>query len=200
MKPGILAVCVLAAALASGRGAALEIEGVVLGEWVALERGGPELVLNGAGVRHKLLTGPVYVAALYLGARKTSAEEVLADPGPKRIALHVVAEQLGAKELIASLDDAISANHIPAEIALFEKRLRALKRALGAAGPFGRGAVVLFDFLPQRGTRVTVNDEERLSVAGEDLFRALLRVWIGRKPVDGRLRDALLGGAGPHPR
>ena len=173
---------------------ALEIEGLKVSDKVALGKGGPEVVLNGAGVRHKLVTVKVYVGALYLAARKKEAEEILADAGPKRVAMYVLLEELTAKELIASLNDAIAANHIPAEIALIEMRLRDLNRMMSSIGVLRRGGVVYIDFVPGAGTRITVNGEEKLVIPGDDFFKALLRIWIGSKPVDGRLRDAMLGG------
>jgi len=179
-----------------GTAQAVEIEGVKVAEKVALGKGGPELVLNGAGVRHKLMTVQVYVGALYLTSRKKTAEEVLADKGPARVMMHVVIDELTARELIASLNDAIAANHIPVEIALIEKRLRDLNRMMISVGTLKRGGVVYIDFVPGTGTRITVNGEEKLTIPGDDFFKALLHVWIGKKPVDGRLRDAMLGGGG----
>jgi hypothetical protein len=171
-----------------------EIGGVKLADKVALGKGGPEVVLNGAGVRQKLMTVDVYVGALYLSSKKKSAEDVLADPGPKRVAMHVLVDELTAKELVASMNDAIEANHIPAEIALIETRRRELNRMMASIGKLKRGGVVLVDFLPGTGTRITVNGEEKLTIPGEDFYRALLRIWIGKRPVDGRLRSAMLGG------
>ena len=175
---------------------AMEIEGVKLPEKVALAKGGPEVVLNGAGVRHKLMTVPVYVGALYLAAKHRNPEEIFADAGPKRVAMHVLISELTAPELVASLNDAIAANHIPAEIALIEKRLRDLNRMMSSIGVLKRGGVVHIDFVPGAGTRVIVNGEEKLVIPGDDFFKALLHIWIGKKPVDGRLRDAMLGGSG----
>jgi hypothetical protein len=40
---------------------------------------------------------------------------------------------------------------------------------------------------------VIVDGQERITIPGEDFFRAMLHIWIGNKPVDGRLRDAMLG-------
>lgn len=174
----------------------MEVGGIKLAEKVALGKGGPRVVLNGAGVRHKFMTVQVYTGALYLSARKKSAEEVLSDAGPKRVSMHVLMEELTAKELIASLNDAIAADHIPAEIALIEMRLRELNRMMGSIGVLKRGGIVHIDFLPGKGARITVNGEEKLLIPGDDFFTALLRIWIGPKPVDGRLRDAMLGGGG----
>ena len=176
-----------------GPAIAVDIAGVKVAEKLAISRGGPELVLNGAGVRHKLMTVEVYVGALYLPAARRTEKEVLAEPGPKRILMHVLIDELTARELTASLNNAIAANLIPAEIALIEKRLSNLNRMMASLGVLKRGGVVHIDFLPGTGTRITVDGVERITIPGDDFFRALLRIWIGRKPVDGRLRDALLG-------
>jgi hypothetical protein len=190
---GLMSVAAVVAVLLGGEPAsAAEFEGVRVAQKVAV--GNSELTLNGAGVRHKLMTVPVYVGALYLAGPKRTAKEVLADPGPKRVLMHVLIEELTAKDLIASLNDAIAANLIPAEIAPIEKRLLELNRMMISIGALKRGGVVHIDFLPGTGTRITVNGIDRITIRGDDFFRALLRIWIGTKPVDGRLRDALLGG------
>jgi hypothetical protein len=110
--------------------------------------------------------------------------------------MHVLADELTAKELTASLNNALAANHIPAELALIESRIQDLNRMMSSLGAIRKGGVVLIDYLPGVGTRVTINGEEKITIRGEDFYRALLRIWIGARPVDGRLRDAMLGGNG----
>jgi hypothetical protein len=190
------AVVALALVLGSAPARALEIEGVRIEERANLGAGAPPLVLNGAGVRHRLAMVKVYVGALYLQAKQGSAEAVLKDPGAKRVAMHILAEEVSAKELIASLNGALANNHIPAELALIESRLRELNRVMSGIGVLKKGAVVCLDYLPGTGTRVTVDGQQKIVIPGEDFYQALLRVWIGKKPVDGRLRDAMLGGGG----
>src|SRR5262245_33763761 len=194
MTAGAAVMSILAAGMSAA--SAMEVAGGMLPEKISLARGGPELVLNGAGVRHKFMTVEVYVGALYLAAKNKDAEAVLADAGPKRVEMHVLIEELTAKELIASLNDAIAANHNPAELALIEMRLRDLNRMMSKIGVLKRGGVVHIDFIPGSGTRINVNGQDMLTIPGDDFFRALLRIWLGKKPVDGRLRDAMLGGGG----
>jgi hypothetical protein len=189
-----IALIVVCALWAPAIAPAMEIAGLKLPEKITLSKGAPDLVLNGAGIRRKLMTVEVYVGALYLPAKNKSAEAVLADTGPKRIAMHVLIEELAAKDLIASLNDAIAANHIPAEIALIEMRLRDLNRMMSKIGVLKRGGVVNIDSIPGKGTRINVNGQDMLLIPGDDFFPALLRIWLGKKPVDGRLRDAMLGG------
>lgn len=195
-RNGIMIGALVALAVAVGRAESVEIEGVKVEDKTTLGTGGPQIVLNGAGVRHRMAFIKVYVGALYLSAKKTTREDVLADPGPKRVSMHVLIDELTAKELIASLNNALAANHIPAELALIESRIRDLNRMMSSVGVLKKGGVVFLDYLPGSGTRVTVNGEEKITIQGEDFFQALLRIWIGKKPVDGRLRDAMLGGAG----
>jgi len=193
----IVIAALIFSALWVGSGEAVEVHGVMIADTAILDKGGPTLVLNGAGVRHKLVVADAYVGALYLTGKQKDAAEIFKDPGPKRVSMHILTEELTAKELIASLNNALAANHIPAELALIEGRIRDLNRMMRLIGVIKKGGVILIDYLPDKGTRITVNGEEKITIQGEDFFNALLRIWIGRKPVDGRLRDAMLGGGRP---
>ncbi len=187
--------------LAAGPLQAMEIEGMMIDEQVSVDSGKTRLLLNGAGVRYKMAITKVYVGALYLTSRKHDPEEIIRSPGAKRVSMNVLADEITAKEFIASLNNALAANHIPAELALIESRIRALNRMMGTIGVLNKGGIVYLDYVPGSGTHVTVNGQEKGIIKGEDFFQALLRIWIGRKPVDGRLRDAMLGdAAGSRPK
>lgn len=189
----LLAIGVVAAALAALPARALDIEGVKIDEKVKLANGVPELVLNGAGVRHKFAFIKVYVGSLYLVQKKTDNEAVFADPGPKRVAMNILSSEITAQDLIASMNNALAVNLSPHELALIEKRIRDLNNVMSTIKVINKGSVVYLDYLPDVGTRVVVDGQERITIPGEDFFRAMLHIWIGNKPVDGRLRDAMLG-------
>ena len=53
------------------------------------------LVLNGAGVRSKFFV-KVYVGALYLGTSTSSAEQILADRGPKSMQMVMLYKEIEA--------------------------------------------------------------------------------------------------------
>ncbi len=196
MRKFKILICALSAFLfCGGLASAADIEGLSVEERITLADGAP-LVLNGAGVRYKLMVIKLYVGALYLPAKKTSTDDVLKDGGPKRIAMFVLADEITAGELVASMNNALAANHIPAELALIEDRLRELNRMMIGERVLKKGTVVTLSYQPASGTHIRINSEEKLIIKGEDFFRALLRIWIGARPVDGRLRDAMLGGSG----
>src|SRR3972149_6553280 len=76
---------------------AAEVAGVKLDDRLRLAPGGPELVLNGAGIRTRAIF-KVYVAGLYLPEKKGTTGEVLALAGPKRVAMTMLRD-LGAQQL-----------------------------------------------------------------------------------------------------
>lgn len=176
-------------------GHAANVHGVKLDDRIYIAQGVPELVLNGAGVRRKLIAVKVYVVALYLTQKKGASDAVLSDPGPKRIAMHILQEQITAEQLVASLHDGLAANNAPPELAPLEKRIRDLAAMMREIGRINQGGVILLDYLPGIGTRVTINGVTRMTIPGEDFNRAMLRIWLGDRPVDGRLKRVLLGGA-----
>jgi hypothetical protein len=172
---------------------AAELEGVKFDDKVTLSKGGPQLVLNGAGVRHKFGFFKVYVGTLYLAQKNNDRDAIFADAGPKRVGMHILANEVTASDLIASMNNALAANLVPHELALIEKRIRDLNTMMSSIKTIGKGSAVFLDYIPDVGTRVIVNGQEQLTIPGDDFFRAMLHIWIGAKPVDGRLRDAMLG-------
>ena len=90
---------------------AKEVAGVKLADTVQL--GGSSLMLNGAGIRTKIIF-KVYVAALYATQKQTAAAAILADNNPQRVSLHMLRE-LSDEKLLGAFIEAIEANHTPAE-------------------------------------------------------------------------------------
>ena len=76
-------------------------------------------------------------------------------------------------------------------------RIDAFKAMMIGIGNVAKGAVVHLDWLPETGsgvTRLTVNGEKKgEDIAGEDFYRALLKIWLGDKPVQDDLKEGLLG-------
>jgi hypothetical protein len=188
-----LVLAALLACAAAGASAA-EIEGVQLDDRVTLGAGGPELALNGAGLRTRLIFD-VYVAALYLAEKKSSAAEAIALPGAKRVALRLLRD-VSAKTLLDALNEGMQANNSPAELDALKTQIGELAALMNAIGEAKKGDSVALDFVPDSGTRVTLNGRELgKPIAGAAFYGALLRVWLGDKPVQESLKRALLGAA-----
>src|SRR5947208_4231216 len=76
--------------------------------------GGQELVLNGAGVRTRVVF-KVYVASLYLPQKATDAQGVLAK-APRRIQLNLL-RALSADQFVDALNEGLAENNTAAELA-----------------------------------------------------------------------------------
>ncbi|HEX6828471.1 MAG TPA: chalcone isomerase family protein [Burkholderiales bacterium] len=177
---------------AIGSAAAAEVAGVKLEDRATLQAGGPELVLNGAGVRTRFVI-KVYVAGLYLGERKTAAADAIALGGPKRVSMTMLRE-LKADQLVNALNEGMEKNNPPVEMAKLKPQVGELTQIMTSLGEAKKGDVIALDFLPETGTRVALNGEARgKPIAGADFYRALLRVWLGDNPVEESLKKALLG-------
>ena len=171
---------------------AAEIEGVKLADRVKLGDAGPELMLNGAGVRTRVFF-KVYVGALYLQQKKTSAEAALADTGAKRVAMHMLRD-LAADQLFSALNDGLRNNHTPEVLARLEPQVKQLEGIFNAVKAAKTGDAIVLDFLPGTGTRVVVNGEAKGTIPGDEFSHALLRIWLGESPADASLKKAMLSG------
>jgi len=172
--------------------AAAEIEGVKLADKLRVSDAGPELILNGAGVRTRVFF-KVYVGALYLQKKENATDAVLADAGPKRVAMHLLRD-LTAEQLFSALNDGLKNNHTPEQLAKLGPQLKQLEDVFNAVKAAKNGDVILLDYLPGAGTRVTVRGDDKGTIPGEEFNRALLRIWLGNQPADASLKKAMLGG------
>lgn len=157
---------------------------------------GQNLRLNGSGIRYRFVV-KVYTAGLYLQGRATTPEAVIAAPGPKR--LHVVmlrdidANELG-KLFTRGMQDNVSrddfAKSIPGTLRMAD--IFQAQKKLAAGDNFS------VDWVPGRGTTVLVNGQPQGEPIKEpEFFNALMMIWLGPRPADVALKDALLGSARP---
>ncbi len=157
--------------------------------------GSSELVLNGAGLRTRIVF-KVYVGALYLPEKTADAAKILAAPGPKRVSMTLM-RNLSAKQLIDALEEGMRANHTEAQLAALQPRLDVAVSTMREIGSAKEGQVVALEYLPGTGTRITIDGASKgPPIAGDDFYAALLRIWIGEHPVDASLKKAMLGQGG----
>ena len=186
-----IATLVLAALLPLAAVAA-EVGGVKLDDKTRIDAGGPELVLNGAGIRTRFVV-KVYVAGLYLTERKAAAADAIAAGGPKRVSITMLRD-VGAQQFNEALVDGFRANNSAADVEKLKGPLDELSAIMNALGEAKKGNVIALDFVPGTGTRVLVDGAPKgKPIAGDDFYRGLLRIWLGDKPVDADLKKGMLG-------
>lgn len=185
------AIVVGAFAAVTAQSQPVEREGVKLEPTAQV--GGAALQLNGAGVRTRAIF-KVYVAGLYVPAKSSEPAVLLAQKGPRRMALTML-RNVDADSFAGALNDGLKNNHSEAQLAAFKPQIDALNAALKAVGEAKKGDVVLIEFTPDTGTRITANGQPKgAAIPGEDFYAAVLRIWLGDKPADADLKKGLLGG------
>jgi len=155
--------------------------------------GASELVLNGAGLRKRAF---FKVRRRSLPHRKEDVTAGRAGARRPKACQHHVAEESqhpGARRRGEGW-------HPPKQFAGGAAGSeRPHRRADGrpAGGPAGqKGDVLTVDWLPYAGTLVALNGEVKShAIPGEDVYRALLNVWLGDNPTSAGLKKALLGQA-----
>lgn len=154
------------------------------------------LRLNGLGLRGVAWV-KAFVAALYLPSTTRDASVALSMPGPKRIQLKVMLEAPAA-ELSKSLNRRVRRHESPAVQDKLASRLAKLTEDINAMGTLKAGDVIDLDYWPDQGLMLRKNGQQVGRVlAGEDLYRAVLKVFIGDNAIDQRMKDGLLrGGVG----
>ena len=167
---------------------AAEVAGVKFDERVRIAD--TELALSGAGLRQRFIFD-VYAMGLYV--RDAKADPIL-QPGPKRIAIHMLRD-VDADAFTQALVDGMRPNHDTATMQALEPRIAELSAVMASLKQAKKGMAIMLDWLPAAGTQMTVNGKPAgAAIAGEDFYQALLRIWLGPKPVQDDLKKALLGG------
>jgi hypothetical protein len=180
-----------AAALSLSFAHAVEVEGFKFDD--TLKLGNSDLVVNGTGVRSKF--GKRYAMALYLPAKAADAKVALATKGPKRIAISLI-KDVDGDTFASAVSKGINNNASDAEQAALKDRVKQLVDTVNALGEIKAKSSIVFDWVPEKGTILTINGQMKgKEIPGEDFANALLRVWLGEDPVQNDLKQGLLGKA-----
>lgn len=175
-------------AMTTAATAATEIAGVKVDDKVQLNGG--ELLLNGAGLRSRFMF-KVYVASLYLPRKTGSSAEVYEAP-TRRISMQMLRD-VDADSMFGALRDGLRDNLDETRLAALQPQIGQFEAVMRRVGTVHSGDRITLDFFADN-VAVSYNGDARGSVGGGGFANALLRVWLGDKPVDGGLKKALLGG------
>lgn len=155
----------------------------------AIKVGSTECVLNGIGVKKKVLVD-VYYGALYLPEKTQNEKYVIEANIPKAVVLTVAYKKIGPEKWqegwrkgfersVHSASGNLKAR-IEKFISLFNE-------------PIIRGEKIEFIYLPGRGTEVIIKGRSRGVIAGDDFMRALWSIGFGGKPESEELKRGMLG-------
>lgn len=175
---------------ASVLAAPVEISGIKLDEGVELQ--GKKLQLNGAGIRYKAIF-KVYVAGLYLEKKSSTPEDIYAAAGPRRMSITLLRE-IDSNELGKSFTKAFEENAPKAEMSRLIPGLLRMGQVFSDQKKMVAGEGFTIDWVPGTGTVISVKGKPQGDAIKEpEFFNAMMRIWLGAKPADWKLKDELLG-------
>ena len=140
---------------------AAEVGGVKLDDKVSM--GAQELVLNGAGVRTRVVF-KVYVASLYLPQKAADLAGVLSK-SPRRIQLNIL-RTLSGDQLVDALNEGLAENNTAAELAAVKPQVEALATIMKSFKEVKEKDIVTLDFV-DGATRIGLNGEAKGSIGGD---------------------------------
>jgi hypothetical protein len=162
-----------------------EVAGVKFPETTTVE--GKELKLNGAGLRKKLIF-KVYAAGLYLETPTQDAAQVISSDQIKVVRMSMLRD-LEKTKITEAITDGVEKNN-KAQMPTLKARLDSFNAAIP---DLKKGDELTITYIPGKGTRVQSKSGQEMSVEGKDFADALFGVWLGSNPVDGDLKNGMLG-------
>jgi hypothetical protein len=187
---GMMAGALLAAAVSLPAQASVDVNGYKFDDTARVA--GKELKLNGAGMRTKLVF-KVYAAGLYLTEKKTSVADVLKQEGPRRVTLQM-ARDLTSEEFGKAFMDGLNDNLDKSEKQKIVSQIGRMGELFASVDAIKKGDVLHLDWIPGSGTQAELNGKKLGDpIPDINFYNAILRIWLGDKPVDRSLKPALLG-------
>ena len=156
----------------------------------ATDAGGAPLVLNGAGVRTRMFMD-IYVGGLYLQAKSSNAQQIIAADEPMAIRLHMVSGLVTSEAMEEATlegyqnatggDTSALQEHIEAFIAVFRE-------------PIAEGDIFTIAHEPGKGLQIYKNGTFKNTVDGGMPFKsATFAIWLGDEPAHEGLKKGMLG-------
>ncbi len=189
MLAAAIAAAAIVALLGFAPARAAEVEGVEVADSVKV--GGARLELNGAGMRTVYIV-KAYVAALYVPSRSPQPEVLLSQKGPRRLSLTMLAD-LSSEWVVQRFVASLRENCLEHELTKLAPRVERLIDTMLTLGQTRKGERIDIDF-SAGATSVSVDGHPLgPAIPGEDLFTAILRIFVGERPIDAELKQAMLG-------
>ena len=169
---------------------AADVAGVKIDDSTRLDN--HDLKLNGAGVRVKYVF-KVYTVGLYLEQKQTTLDGVLASNGPRRISI-VMLRDVGSDEFGEAFTKGLSDNTDQAEQIKIITPTKQFGEMFALIPGLKKGDVLTVDWLPGSGIVCQLNGKKiGATVSDLNFYNAILKIWLGSKPVDSDLKPKLLG-------
>ena len=157
-----------------------------------VEINGQSLQRNGAGIRTKAIF-KVYSAALYLEKPAASLEEISKLNGVKRVTVSML-RNINASELGKLFAHGMEDNMDKQQFSKLIPGVMRMSEVFNRHKELKTGDKFTLDWIPGKGMVLSINGvPEPTEFAEPEFYQAMLGIWLGPKPADAKLKQALLG-------
>jgi len=180
----IISFIILLSVLGSSSLFALKIGGKNLPD--TMKAGETELILNGAGLRKKVVI-KVYAAALYLPSQNNDSTKITAADEAMSIKMHFIYKAVDPAKLIEAWDTGFAKSdvtNLQAEIATFNSYF---------TNDAKKNDIYDIIYVPEEGTSLYINDTLQGTIKGLEFKKALFNIWLSADTELPGLRSKMLG-------
>ena len=163
---------------------ALKIGGKVLPD--KMKAGENELLLNGAGLRKKLII-KVYAGALYLIQKSSDAKAIIEADEPMAVKMHFIYKSVSPKKLI----DAWNTGFSKSDISNLQEEIKTFNSFFIEDAK--KDDIYDIIYIPEEGTSVYMNNELKGTISGQEFKKAVFSIWLGEETELPKLKKAMLG-------
>ncbi|WOT03581.1 chalcone isomerase family protein [Shewanella youngdeokensis] len=168
--------------------AAIDVSGVEVPEQVTLNNSA--MVLNGAGVRSKFFID-LYVGSLFTTTTSTDAQQIINSESPTAIRLNITSDMITSEKMIDALDEGFE-RATNGKTEAIDDSIKSLIHSFSA--PIKDGDQFTLMSVPGEGVISYKNGKQLAVISGDDFRKAVLSVWLGKKPTDKGLKKSMLKG------
>jgi hypothetical protein len=134
----------------------------------------------------------LYTVGLYVPQKASKSEAIFATGGPKQLRF-VMLQGMRVDELGKVITKGIENNSSREEFFKLIPSIRLMGEEFSRIKRLNAGDTFAIEYVPKRGTMFFVNGQPAgLPLEDNSFFPAVLRTWLGTRPVTQDLKDALL--------
>ncbi len=148
------------------------------------------LTLKGNGVREKFFMD-MYKCGLYLAKNADEAEQIINKDEHASIKIHIVSSLITSKKMTDAVEEGFK-NSTGGKTKPLRKKIDQFKTVFSKE-EIQKGDTYDIIYVPERGTVIFKNGKIQPIIEGLEFKKALFGIWLGKKPADKNLKEALLG-------
>jgi hypothetical protein len=167
---------------------AKEIGGIIMPETLAA--GSDTLLLNGAGFRSKLFV-KAYVGGLYLKKKSGDANTIINADEPMALRINIVSKYISSDLMEEATREGFQ-NSTNGNTAPFKDKIDMFVSVF--SDNIRNKDVYDIIYIPAEGVKVYKNKVLKATTKDLEFKKVLFGIWLGKKPADGSLKNAMLSG------